>query len=148
MMSKKYCEKVRLSAMAILDGEASSLSEKVIDEHLKSCANCRHELEQQKEVIGSLDKQSRQFLTEDIYSRIVATIEESGAKLKGKQGLCPFMMLGLILLSHKIIEVLPGFTSGLVMKLIPVVLVFVFFGLLKQNPFKVNQNLKLEGDTK
>ncbi len=145
-MNKEYCEKVRLSAMVTLDGEISPLSVEELDEHLKSCADCRRELEQQKVAIGLLDEQSRRFITEDVCSRVAATIEESRVKLKSRQGLGLFIVLGLILLVYKVIEVLPGFTPGLIIKLTPVILVFVFFGLLKENPFKVNQNLKLKGD--
>ena len=145
-MNKEYCEKVRLSAMVILDGEAPPLSVKELDEHLKSCPDCRRELEQQEVAIELLDEQSRRFITEDVCSRVAATIEESRVKLKSRQGLGPFIVLGLILLAYKVIEVLPDFTPGLVIKMMPLVSVFVFFILLKENPFKVNQNLKLKGD--
>ncbi len=145
-MNKEYCEKVRLSAMSILDGEVPKVSTKELDEHLKSCADCRRELEQQKVAIGLLDEQSRRFITEDVCSRVAATIEESRVKLKSRQGLGPFIALGLILLAYKVIEVLPDFTPGLVIKMMLLVSVFVFFILLKENPFKVNQNLKLKGD--
>ena len=146
MNKEEYCEKVRLSAMMILDGEIPSLPVKELDEHLKSCADCRREVEQQKVIIGLLDEQSRLLITEDVCSRVTAAIEDLRVKLKSRQRLGLFIVLGLILLAYKIIEVLPGFTPGLITKLISVVLVFVFFGLLKENPFKVNQNLKLKGD--
>ena len=71
---------------------------------------------------------------------------EVSANIKSRQGLGPFIILGLILLVYKVIEVLPSFTPSLIIKLTPVILVFVFFGLLKENPFKVNQNLKLKGN--
>ena len=145
-MNKEYCEKVRLSAMVILDGEIPPLSVKELDEHLKSCVDCRRELEQQKVVIRLLDEQNRQLITEDVCSRVAATIEELRVKPESRQRLGLFIVLGLILLVYKVIEVLPNFTSGLVIKMLPLVPVFVFFVLLKENPFKVNQNLKLEGD--
>ena len=148
MNKEEYCEKVQLSAMVILDGEIPPLSVKELDEHLKSCADCRRELEQQKVVIGLLEEQSRRLITEDVCSRVAATIEESRVKLNSRQGLGLFIVLGLILLAYKIIEVLPNFTTGLVIKMIPIVSVFVFFLLLKQNTFKVNKNLKLHGNMK
>ena len=146
MVNKKYCEKIRLSAMAIQDGEVPPLSVKELDEHLKFCADCSRELEQQKIVIGLLGEQSRRFITEDVCSRVAGTIGQSRVKLKGRQELGLFIVLGLILLVYKVIEVLPDFTPGLIVKTMPFVPVFVFFVLLKENPFKVNQNLKLEGD--
>ena len=145
-MNTEYCEKVRLSAMVTLDGEISPLSVKELDEHLKSCAECRCELEQQKIAIGLLDEQSRRLITEDVCSKVAATIKESRVKLKSRQGLGLFIVLSFILLVYKVIEVLPDFTPGLVIKMMPMVSVFVFFVLLKQNPFKVNKNLKVQGD--
>jgi predicted anti-sigma-YlaC factor YlaD len=135
-----------MSAMAILDGEASQLPAKEIDEHLESCVDCRHELQQQREVIGLLDRQSRRFFTDDVCSTIAAAAEEPRARAVRQRELCSLVVLGLILLAYKVIEVLPDITPGLVIKLIPLIPVFVFFGLLRQNPFVIVQNLKLEGE--
>ena len=145
-MDKRNCEKVRLSAMAIQDGEVPQVSTKEIDEHLEFCADCCHELKQQKEAIGWLDGQSRRIITEDIYSRIIVSIDQSQAKPRYRQELCLFLVLGLILFAYKVLEVLPAFTPDLFVKLMPLAFVFLFFCLLKQNPFKINKNLKLEGD--
>jgi hypothetical protein len=67
----------------------------------------------------------------------------------------PFVVLCLFLLTHKIIEVLPSVTAGVATKLAPVVVLILFFALIKQNPFKINPNLgrrqaslKLQGDIK
>ncbi|MHC4645933.1 MAG: zf-HC2 domain-containing protein [Planctomycetota bacterium] len=57
MMTEEYCQKVRISAMAILDGEAPLLSAGEIAEHAESCADCRQELERQKQVLGLLNEQ-------------------------------------------------------------------------------------------
>ena len=132
-----------MSAMAILDGEEPQLSAKEINEHLQSCADCRHELELQKDIAKLLGNQNRRSFTEDICSRIAAVIQESEARRYAGQKLWPFVVLGLILLGYKIIEVLPGVTAGLVIKSTPLVVIIVFFSLLKQNPFKINQNLRL-----
>jgi len=145
-MNKNYCEKIRISAMAILDGEEPKLSTEKINEHLQSCADCRHELEQQKQIVNLLGEQKRRSFTEDVCSRIAAAIRESEAKRYAGQRLWPFVVLGLILLTYKIIEVLPGVTAGLFIKSMPLVVIIVFFSLLKQNPFKLNQNLRLQGD--
>jgi len=147
-MSKNCCEKVRMSAMAIRDGEMPQLSVEEIDKHLKSCADCRYQLEQQEKIIRLLDKQNRRSFTEDVCSGIAVSIEASKAGLDTGQKMWPFVVLCLILLGYKIVEVLPGVTAGLVIKLIPLVIIVMFFGLLKQNPFKINQSLKLEGDSR
>jgi hypothetical protein len=99
--------------------------------------------------IKLLSKQNRRSFTEDVSSRIAVAVEESGRvcfahQKRNGQRLWPFVALCLILLTYKIIEVLPGVTAGLIIKLITLVIIFVFFCLLKQNPFKIKQNLTLE----
>jgi len=152
-MNKNYCQKIRISAMAILDGEEPQLSAEKINEHLQSCADCRHELERQKQIVNLLGKQKRrEFQLPNSNYRIPITEISAGRltaenrKSKIENSSLPFVALGLILFTYKIIEVLPGVTAGLAIKSIPLVVIIVFFSLLKQNPFKINQNLTLEGD--
>jgi hypothetical protein len=59
-----------------------------------------------------------------------------------------FVILCLFLLTYKIIEVLPFVSAGITIKLIPVGVLVLFFGLIKQNPFEINPNLRLQGETK
>lgn len=147
-MNKEYCERIQVSATAILDGEAPQLSEKEVKEHLESCADCRLELEHQRHAVGLLDRQSRRVFVEDVWAAIAVAIQQSTATPKGGQQLCPFVVFGLILLAYKIIEVLPAVSPGVVIKLIPLGVMVLFFGFLKQNPFFINQNLTLKGDTR
>jgi len=145
-MTEEYCQKVRISAMAILDGEEPFLSAREIAKHAETCANCRQELEQQEQVLGLLNEQRRQSFTEDVCPRIAAAIHESAIRQTDPQQFCAFALLALILLVYKLVEVLPGFTAGVVVKLVPVATVIVFFTLLKENPIKINHNLRLQGD--
>ncbi|MCJ7729297.1 MAG: zf-HC2 domain-containing protein [Sedimentisphaerales bacterium] len=145
-MNRKYCEKVQVSAMAILDGEVPQLSKEEISEHLKSCADCRYELEQQKEAIGLLAEQSRRSSTEDIWPKVAAAVEKSTASRKTNVELYVLGLLGLVLFVCKIVEVLPGLTPGVVIKLMPLTAVFIFFALLRQNPFSLSQHLRTQGD--
>lgn len=145
-MNKEYCEKIQVSAMAILDGEAPQLSEKDINKHLESCADCRLELEQQKQAAGLLNGQGRRVFNEDISFGIAAAIEAPEAGPKQPANVPAFVILCLFLLVYKIIEVLPAVTPGVVIKMMPLLVILLFFSLLKQNPFTINQNLRLEGD--
>jgi hypothetical protein len=147
-MNKEYCEKIRISAMAISDGEEPLLSELQIKEHIESCADCRVELEQQKYATELLDGQKRRPYDIDVWSGIEPVIEQSAVRPKHSLQLWMFAALGLILFAYKIIEVLPVFTPGVIFKLMSLVIVFVFFVLLGQNPFVVSQNLILKGDLK
>jgi anti-sigma factor RsiW len=132
--------------MAILDGEIPQLSKEEISEHLESCADCRYELEQQKEVMGLLAEQSRRSSTEDIWPRVSAAIGESTAGRKTNVELYVLGLLGLVLFIYKIFEVLPNLTPGAVIKLMPLAVVFIFFALLRQNPFSLSQHLRTQGD--
>ena len=147
-MNKEYCEKVRISAMAISDGEQPLLSELQIKEHIESCADCRLELEQQKYAMELLSGQERRPYDIDVWSGIETVIEQSAVRTKPRMQLWLFAALGLVLFACKIIEVLPVFAPGVIFKLMSLVIVFVFFILLGQNPFIINQNLTLKGDIK
>jgi len=147
-MNKEYCEKVRISAMAISDGEQSLLSELQIKEHIESCADCRLELEQQKNATELLSGQKRRLYDVDVWSGIETVIEQSAIRPKHRLQLWLFAALGLILFAYKIIEVLPVFAPGVIFKLMSLAVVFVFFILLGQNPFIINQNLTIKGDVK
>ena len=134
--------------MAISDGELPQLSELQIKEHVESCTDCRVELEKQKYAIELLDGQKRRPYDVDVWSGIKPVIEQSAIRPMHRLQLWMFAALGLILFTYKIIEVLPVFTPGVVVKLTSLVIVFVFFVLLRQNPFAINQNLILKGDLK
>ena len=146
-MSKEFCEKVRISAMTILDGEEPILSVNEVNEHIEHCADCRHELEQQKQVDAILHGQSRRTFAENVWPTVAARIEQS-AKPNRLSELLLFVSLGIFLLAYKIIEVLPGITHSVTIKLVPLAIVFVFFRVLKQNPLEIRPNLRLEGNTK
>ena len=147
-MNKEYCEKIRISAMAIFDGEQPLLSERQIKEHIESCEVCRAELEGQKSAAELLDGRSRRSFDFDVWPGVEAAVEQSAARPKHRLQSRLFVSLGLVLLACKIIEVLPVFTPGIVFKLMSLAIIFVFFILLGQNPFAINQNLILKGDLK
>ena len=146
--------------MAICDGETAPLSEQEIARHLESCADCRIEIDQQKQAAEILNSRSRQVFAHDVWPalspRLVGRVGQVGqvrqarpqghAKPAQPANVLPFVLLCLFLLTFKIIEVLPSVTAGVAVKLIPVGVLVLFFTLLKQNPFRINENLKLQGD--
>ena len=146
-MSKDYCEQVRISVMAISDGEEPLLPANEVNEHIRSCADCQRALEQQKQAVGLLASQTRRVFAEDLWPKVAVSIEAS-AKLERRTEMLLFALLSIFLLAYKVIEVLPGIAVGVAIKLAPLAVVFVFFCLLKQNPLVINQNLRLEGDIK
>jgi len=147
-MNKEYCERIRISAMASRDGESPPLSEQEVSKHLESCADCRLEIDQQRQAMALLDGRSRRVFAQDVWPEIATAMEATKARPKQPASVAPFVVLCLFLLTHKIIEVLPSVTAGVMIKLAPVAVLVLFFSLLKQNPFHINENLKLQGDIK
>jgi len=145
-MGKDYCEKVRISAMAILEGEAPQLSATEVQEHLASCADCRGELEQQKQVTELLSEQRLRDFSDDLSPRIAAAIEQAAPGPERLGQPIVVTVLVVFLLACRTIEVLPAVAPGLAVKLMPVALITAFFILVKQNPFKISRNIGFIGD--
>ena len=56
------------------------------------------------------------------------------------------MLLGVLLFGYRIVELIPDRDFGLLFKLVPVLFVIATFSYLRENPFKINSDLKLEGE--
>jgi predicted anti-sigma-YlaC factor YlaD len=145
MMSER-CEKVRLAAMAALDGETPPLSEQEIHEHLATCAACRAEVEQLQQVLAPLNRQKPRVFAEDVWPGVEAALREQAAPAQPRREAYVFVVLGLFLLACKVLGVLPELGGNWLPKALPLVAALVLFGVLKQNPFHITGNLKLEGD--
>ncbi len=145
MMSER-CEKVRLAAMAALDGETPPLSEQEIHEHLAACAACRAEVEQLQRALAPLNRQTLRVFTEDVWPGVEAALRQQTAPAQPRREAFVFAVLSLFLLACKIVGVLPEMGGNRLPKVLPLVAAIVLFGVLKQNPFHITGNLKLEGD--
>lgn len=145
MMSER-CEKVRLAAMAAFDGEKPPLSEQEIHEHLAACAACRAEVEQLQRAMAPLDRQKPRVFTEDVWPGVEAALQKQTAPAQPRREAYVFAVLGVFLLACKILGVLPELGGNWLPKVLPLVAALVLFGVLKQNPFHITGNLKLEGN--
>ncbi len=145
MMSER-CEKVRWAAMAALDGETPPLSEQEIHEHLAACAACRAEVERLQQAMAPLSRQKPRVFTEDVWPGVEAALQKQTAPAQPRREASVFAMLGLFLLACKVVGVLPELGGNWLPKVLPLAAAIVLFGVLKQNPFHVTGNLKLEGD--
>ena len=145
MMSER-CEKVRLAAMAALDGETPSLSEQEIHEHLATCVACRAEVEQLQQAMAPLNRQKPRVFAKDIWPGVEAALRQQAAPAQPRREASMFAVLGLFLLACKVLGVLPELGGNWLPKVLPLVAAIVLFGVLKQNPFHITGNLKLEGN--
>ena len=143
-MAEESCENIRMASMARADGSSSSLSSARIDAHLASCAECRQEVQQMATLMGLLDSARRGARNEEVWPLIDRDLE--GVAKPRKEGFDwrPFLLLGLLLAGYRVILAANGQQLGIWFKLVPVALVIVAFAYVKENPFKINSELRLE----
>ena len=145
-MSELNCESVSMAAMAIADGYQPELSSEQIGIHLASCADCRRELEQLQELSSLLDTQERRLRTENLWQRIEPRLP-SVTRTSAFRVSESFMFLGALLLGYRLLELIPDRDFSFLFKFVPVLLVIAAFGYLRENPFKINCELSLEGES-
>lgn len=139
-MNEINCENALMAKMAEIDGEEISISAELINLHLKNCANCRKEIEQLQVADVTLKKMERREQTTDLWTAIEARIE---AKSISPINWKPFALCGVILVAYKLLEMLPAEGFGLAFKLVPFIFIVALFTFLKENPFKINEELAL-----
>jgi predicted anti-sigma-YlaC factor YlaD len=141
-MSELNCESICMAVMAMADGYQAEVSAEQIDAHLADCAGCRQELGQFHTLATLLAGQKRSQQNAHIWAGIARRLPDSPHS--SSQTWVPFVLLGVLLLGYKLVELIPDLDFGLLFKLVPVVLIVAAFGYLKENPFKINAELRLE----
>lgn len=145
-MNELSCESVCLAAMATLDGREAELSRETIESHLANCPACRDEVEQLEALEALLGAQKRREQTADVWSVVREQVTRDAPRRTTSSSWFPFMVLGLLLLGYQLIELVPKADLGLVIKVVPVLIVVAVFAYVKENPFKINTQLRLEGE--
>ena len=145
-MTKVDCESVCRSAMATEDGYQSELSSDQIEAHLAGCFDCRREIGEQQALSRLLDAQERRQRTESVWRQVERRLPDAAPTPSTSQVVYPFLFLGVLLLGYRLAEMIPDRDFGLVFKLVPVLLVIAAFSYLRENPFKINTELRLEGE--
>jgi hypothetical protein len=135
-----------MAAMAIADGYQPELSPEQIGMHLESCADCRREIEQLQELSSLLDTQERRQRTENLWQMIEARLVV--ARSTSTSAVLPsFIFLGALLLGYRLVELISDRDFSFLFKFVPVLLVIAAFSYLRENPFKINYELSLEGES-
>jgi anti-sigma factor RsiW len=149
-MNQESCEKICLAAMAVADGEKPPIPASDIEFHLAQCARCRSEVGQLKSVIDLLDGQDRREQTASVWGGVAETLKRRNEARAAPDHWPWFLLLGLFLAGCRIVVAVSDLEPGLWVKLAPLLLVIAVFGLLRENPFKVNPGLQyrhsLRGD--
>ena len=144
-MIKEYCEKVRLSAMAISDGQQPLVSQEEIIKHVSSCSDCRTAIEQLKNVAELLEGKKRQFYEVNIVREVETALSTAKMSPGYSEYLVHFTALGLVLFIMKIVGISPALTTAGIAKFLTILVVIVFFILIKQNPFTISPNIQTKG---
>jgi hypothetical protein len=145
-MTELNCESVCMAAMAIADGYRSDLSPDEIKTHTTNCADCRREIEQLRALSSLLDTQKRQPQVANTWASLEARLPAGPTEQSPALQRYLFPLLGVMLLGYRLVEMLPDRDLIWFFKLLPIILVAAAFIYLRENPFKVNAELRFEGE--
>lgn len=146
-MTELNCESVQIAAMSIADGYPSEMSPREIEIHLAGCAGCRREVAQLRALAALLDAQVRRQWSDSVWPQVEqGLIPVATPSRPSVQAWHPFVALGLVLISYRLVEIVPDWDLSFFFKLVPILLVIAVFCYLRENPFKIETNLRLEGE--
>lgn len=145
-MTKLNCESVCIAAMATADGYVSELSSDQVEAHLADCSDCRREVGQMRALSSLLDAQERRQRTEDVWKLVELRLADRSPARRTSHAWHPFLLLGVLLVGYRIVEMVPERDFGFMFKLVPLLFVIGAFSYLRENPFKIDSELRLEGE--
>jgi predicted anti-sigma-YlaC factor YlaD len=134
------CEDFLIQKFALLDGEKPGIPAGEINAHLAACENCRREIEQTESAVLMFENQQRNLPEADLWAAIEKRIG-APPKTAFTVGWQPFAVVGALLAAIKLLEMIPERDIGWIIKLAPFAIVVLLFGILKENPFKINTEL-------
>ena len=135
-MKQLSCEDVLMAQMAASGDEAT---DEQFAAHIAGCANCQHELKQLQTLDDLLAGHMLSESNVDLWPGV-----EKGIAKRSTLSWKPFALIGLLLVIHKLLEMLPAQDLGVMFKLVPLVIVALLFVFIKENPFRINTELVLE----
>jgi hypothetical protein len=145
-MKSDECEATILSLMAVFDGEPPLLSAKQAAQHVIGCEQCQLEVKRQEAAANLLSGYKRRTDGVDLWLEIEKSLTHKPIS-KSLMGRNFFLLLGTILILYKLLEMIPSQDLGFWFKFVPVVFIAALFYFFKENPFKINTELKLEGES-
>lgn len=145
-MTEITCETVRIAAMAIADGEDSTLRQGEIEMHLVNCESCRVEIAQLQSLNDFLNLHQRLQPQVEVWPIVKERIEaKAGTPMTLQWRL--LLLFVVPLFGHKLLLLMLQAPPRLWTKLVPILLVIAVFVYLKTNPFKINSELSLKGES-
>ena len=95
-----------------------------------------------------LDSQKRRVSSDQLWRGIDARLAVQTPATEASRDLRLLVPTGVVLLAYKLFEQLAVHNTGVQIKLVPLLLVIAVFALLKENPFRINAELQLKGESR
>ena len=140
-MSVNNCEKVQMARMAHDSNEQAAMSPDEIAAHIATCEDCRQQTEQLRALDLMFERHTRRQYDADLWPAIQRRISSQTST-----SWTPFAVVCLLLGAYKMFEMVADNPPALVFNLVPVLLMFALFVVIRENPFRINSELMMEMD--
>ena len=137
MTNEPTCDEALLASMAIADGEAPPVPAAAVDAHLAACASCREQMAALAATSHLLDTHRRAPVSGDLWPGLERRIVRPRAA-----GLAPFLALAAALAGYRVLLAAELLPAGAV-KLLVVAAIVLTFVYIRENPFKIDPELRL-----
>ena len=138
-MNQPGCEEMQIAAMAIAEGQAPEIPVPLVREHLNQCAACRDAAAAMSSTLATLASQTRRRHPADLWPAIQRNVAPRPAAW-------PYVVLAMLLAVYELIELVPDRQWSIAIQIIPVLIAFGLFRILKQSPFQIATELRLGGE--
>jgi predicted anti-sigma-YlaC factor YlaD len=138
-MNQPGCEEMQIAAMAIEEGQVPEVPGPLVREHLNQCAACRDAAAAMSSTLATLASQTRRRHPADLWPAIQRNVAPRPAAW-------PYVVLAMLLAVYELIELVSDRQWSIAIQIIPVLIAFGLFRILKQSPFQIATELRLGGE--
>ena len=138
-MSKPGCEEMQMAAMAIEERQVPEIPAPLVHEHLSECPACRDAVAAMSSALAVLARQTRRRHPADLWPAIQRNVAPRPAAW-------PYVVLAVLLAVYELIELVSDRQWSIAIQIIPVLIAFGLFRIVKQSPFQIATELRLEGE--
>jgi|GEM_PF-528181 len=145
-MDDEFCLRVRMAAMAMADGEQPDMPRAEIDAHLAACPSCRSEIAAQVAVATRFGGVLRMSPDEDLWPGAMSVLDAGVGGRRSRTDPRPALLAAVALALYKIAELAPEQEPLPIIRLAPLLIAAALFLYLRNNPFRIEPGLLLEGE--
>ena len=138
-MNQPGCEEMQRAAMAMEEGQVPGIPGPLVREHLNQCPACRDAVTAISSTLATLARQTRRRHPADLWPAIQRNVAPRPAAW-------PYVVLAMLLAVYELIELVSDRQWSIAIQIIPVLIAFGLFRILKQSPFQIATELRLEGE--